>query len=275
MINLNSRQLVEKLRKECEKEQWLFSYDRKEESVRIESKRVGKGVTLKLSPLLSKINKQQLSAYDEVLYYIRETLKTMEKEPVTSNLKAMVYPVIRSASFPRETEDGKKLVFDEHTNETTIFYAIDFGNTYRLIDEAFLEKEKITKENIKEWAKWNVYRLKTTVKKDEVAGNFFYFVNTFDGYDASRILNETFLSKMEKEITGQMAVAVPHQDVLIIADIKNDEGYDVLGQMTFQFFMNGRNPITALPFLYDDKKLEPTFILAKKKRIDKEEGKKE
>lgn len=265
---MNSRQLVERLREECEKEQWLFSYNREQESVRIESKRVQKGVTLNLSSLLSKINKQHEAAYEEVLYYIRETLTTMEKEPVVSQIQSMIFPVIRSTSFPKETEDGKKLVFDEHTSETVIYYAIDYGKTYQLLDEAFLEKEKISKEQIREWANWNLHRLKTMIKKDEVAGNSFYFVNTNDGYDASRILNETFLSKIEKEIEGKMALAVPHQDVLIIADIKNNQGYDVLGQMTFQFFMNGRNPITALPLLYEEKHLEPIFILAKKKPVN-------
>ena len=32
-----------------------------------------------------------------------------------------------------------------------------------------------------------------------------------------------------------MAVAVPHQDVLIIADIRNDTGYDILAQITMGF----------------------------------------
>lgn len=103
------------------------------------------------------------------------------------------------------------------------------------------------------------------MKADRVAGNDFYFVSTQDGYDASRILNQSLLDKVEKQIEGTMAVAVPHQDVLIFADLKNDTGYDVLGQMTMSFFANGRVPITALPFLYEDGKLEPIFILAKNK----------
>ena len=49
-------------------------------------------------------------------------------------------------------------------------------------------------------------------------------------------------------MNGTMAVAVPHQDVLIIADIKNDTGYDILAQMTMSFFASGRVPITAFPF---------------------------
>ena len=70
---------------------------------------------------------------------------------------------------------------------------------------------------------------------------------------------------MQAKIEGDMAIAVPHQDVLIIADIRNNTGYDVLAQMTMSFFASGRVPITALSFLYEDGELEPIFILGKNK----------
>ena len=57
------------------------------------------------------------------------------------------------------------------------------------------------------------------IKRDLVAGNVFYFLNTNDGYDASRILNKGFLNDIEKRIKGTMVLAVPHQDVLIVADV--------------------------------------------------------
>lgn len=98
-----------------------------------------------------------------------------------------------------------------------------------------------------------------------MAGNTFYFLNRNDGYDASRILNVQLLQDMKEKAEGTLAVAVPHQDVLIFADIKNDQGYDVLAQMAMHFFSSGRVPITALPFLYEDGELEPIFILAKNK----------
>lgn len=61
-------------------------------------------------------------------------------------------------------------------------------------------------------------------------------------------------------------LAVPHQDVLVIADIQNETGYDVLAQLTMSFFASGRVPITALSFLYKDGGLEPIFILGKNRR---------
>lgn len=139
------------------------------------------------------------------------------------------------------------------------------GKTYRLLDSRVIDKQGWDPNRIKEMALFNVRSLSTSLKEDQVAGNSFYFLNTNDGYDASRILNKGFLHDMEKQMTGTMVVAVPHQDVLIIADIRNERGYDVLAQMTMSFFASGRVPITALSFYYEKGELEPIFILGKNK----------
>ena len=118
---------------------------------------------------------------------------------------------------------------------------------------------------MKEAARFAVTGLGTDVKRDEVAGSVFYFVNYNDGYDASRILNEKFLQEMKLQIEGDMTLSVPHQDVLIIGDIRDEVGYDVLAQLTMHYFSVGMVPITSLSFVYDDGELEPIFILAKNK----------
>ena len=152
-----------------------------------------------------------------------------------------------------------------------IYYALDLGETYRLIDESMLEEIGRTESEIKEQARFNVRKLSTKMKKDEVAGNVFYFVNNHDGYDASRLLNDSFLQDMEEQIEGEMTISVPHQDVLIIGDIRNKIGYDVLAQMTMQFFTTGKVPVTSLSFVYENGQLEPIFILAKNRRSSKKE----
>ncbi|RIM09737.1 DUF1444 family protein, partial [Staphylococcus chromogenes] len=100
-------------------------------------------------------------------------------------------------------------------------------------------------------------------KTDEVKGNIFYFINTNDGYDASRVLNASLLSSFEDKIEGEMLIALPHQDVLIIADIRNKTGYDIMAHMTMEFFTNGLVPITSLSLGYEKGRFEPIFILGK------------
>lgn len=90
-------------------------------------------------------------------------------------------------------------MYDDHTAETRIYYALDLGKTYRLIDENLLKKEQWDADKVREIALFNVRTLPVAMKEDHVAGNTFYFLNTNDGYDASRILNKSFLKDMEKK----------------------------------------------------------------------------
>ncbi|OLO40209.1 DUF1444 domain-containing protein [Alkalihalophilus pseudofirmus] len=257
--------LRETLEKRLERPEWTIQYDKEEDRLRIENKKIRKGANVALKPLLTKYERVKDDAIEEAVRYVEITLTAMERDISLDGKDKEIYPVIRGTSFPTETKDGKKLVFDEHTAETRVFYSVDMGSYYSLIDEDMLERSQYTHEAVREVALFNVRSLAHPLKEDQVAENTFYFLNTNDGYDASRILDESLLEKMRQQAKGTLAVAVPHQDVLIFADIINDTGYDVLAQMVFQFFTQGRNPITALPFIYENGELDPTFILAQRK----------
>lgn len=243
-------------------EGYRTSYDRENEVLRIERTSDRVGVNIRLSPLVAKAKVRGVVAIEEVVEYIQTALAADESVTLIGNEKN-IYPVIRAASFAKETKQGEALVTTPHTAETAIFYALDFGNGYRLIEERHLT-ESMTRKRLEDIARDNVMTLPTELKRDEVAGNTFYFLAARDGYEASRILNDDFLRVMERRIEGDMLVGVPHQDVLIIADIQNDAGYDAMQQLMFDFFTNGRIPVTALAFHYEAGTLEPIFIVGKK-----------
>lgn len=267
-MKMDSRELTEILQERLMDENRIFQYDSKEDAFRVENSITGKGITVDLPRVLANYERVQEKAIEEVVYYVEEALKVMGEEHRMKGKEKSIFPVIRSTSFPTEAEEGSPFLFDEHTAETRIFYALDLGNTYRLIDEKMLQREQWQADQIREAARFNARSLSTEVKSDKVAGNTFYFLNTNDGYDASRIVNESWLHDMKAKIQGTMAIAIPHQDVIIIADIQNEIGYDILAQMAMSFFTNGHVPITALSFLYEDDELEPIFILGKNKKRD-------
>lgn len=259
-------EILRKLKEQIPSPNLTWNHDRETETVRIEHVSIGKGMTVSLSPIAAKYEERGKVALDEVVYTINETFGAMEKEAqgeLPSDLH--IFPVIRSTSFPLESNEGTKFITADHTAETRVFFALDTGTTYRLIDENVVNSLKLTADQVKEIAKFQLRKLSTSLKEDNVAGNVFYFLNENDGYDASRILNERFLNEMKEKITGDMTVSVPHQDVLIIGDIRNEVGYDVLAQMAMHFFTEGKVPITSLSFIYEDGELEPIFILAKNK----------
>nr|WP_106780474.1 DUF1444 family protein [Lysinibacillus timonensis] len=270
---MKASDLVERLKERLGIEVFEYKYNREKNELRLDHRTIKQGMTIHLSDILAKYHTIKEKAIDEVVYTIEQTFKAMEIENGENVYDlSNVYPIIRSTSFPLKSNEGSPFVTSDHTAETRIFYALDLGKTYRLIDENILNRLNVTANQIKEAARFAVKKLSTKTKKDEVAGNVFYFLNENDGYDASRILNETFLKEMEAMIEGDMTISVPHQDVLIIGDIRNEVGYDVLAQMTMHFFSVGAVPITSLSFVYENGELEPIFILAKnsvKKEKDK------
>ncbi|MDM5334796.1 DUF1444 domain-containing protein [Ureibacillus composti] len=271
---MKSKQLVEELKKRLDDQRLEFNFDQEHDKLRIEHKSIKRGIDISLPEILSKYNVRKEKAIEEVIYTIDQTFLAMEKEHTEGFQDlSLVYPIIRSTSFPLTSKEGHHFITTDHTAETRIYYALDLGNTYRLIDESMLSKLNVTANQIREAARFSVRKLPTNMKKDEVAGNIYYFINENDGYDASRILNEAFLNKMKNQIEGDMTVSVPHQDVLIIGDIRNETGYDVLAQMTMHFFSVGAVPITSLSFVYENGELEPIFILAKN-RVKKEQDEK-
>ncbi|HJV30583.1 MAG TPA: DUF1444 domain-containing protein [Bacillales bacterium] len=263
---MNSIKMKRELEAKLASAERVITYQHDKDLLRIENKQTGKGITISIGGIVSKWHVEKEKAIEEVVYYVEEGLRAMEAPVPLTAFEKKIFPVIRSTSFPVESGEGVPFLFDEHTAETRIYYAVDMGKSYRLIDLVIIEKEGWSEKRIKEIALFNVRSLSTRLKEDLVAGNHFYFLNTNDGYDASRILNKGFLHEMERKITGTMVLAVPHQDVLIIADIQNDTGYDILAQMAMSFFSNGRVPVTALSFLYENGELEPIFILGKNRK---------
>lgn len=262
---MNSLEMKKMLEARLKRPGWKFSFDRDQDKLRIVDDQTDKGMTLSLPGIISKYENGNDAAIDEIVHYVEHGMAAMNEAQVLSGKEKKILPVIRSTSFPKETKNGKPLLFKDHTAETRIYYAVDLDQSYRLIDETMMADEQWTREKIHEMAKFNLRSLNNPIKEDKVAGNSFYFLNENDGYDASRILNQALLDEMKANAKGDLAVAVPHQDVLIFADIENESGYDVLGQMAMSFFSNGRVPITALPFLYEEGQLEPIFIMARKK----------
>lgn len=260
---MNVFQMRDKLKDRLSHLNVKFSFNREEETLRIFRIDNGEGVTVKLSTIVAKYNKQKEKIVDEIVYYVEEAIEQMKGETLSGIDDIQIMPVLRSPSFDKKDKNGNKFVIEKHTAETNIYYAVDLGKSYRLVDERMLEQMKLTKQQLKEMALFNIRKLENKYTTDEVKGNIFYFVNSNDGYDASRILNTTFLNEIQDQCEGEMLVAVPHQDVLIIADIRNKTGYDVMAHLTMEFFTKGLVPITSLSLGYDKGHFEPIFILGK------------
>lgn len=220
------------------------------------------GFKLSVTSLLAKVNKgEEETRLLEAAQQLGEMAQASLQEKRIRGNEDRIYPVLRSASHPKD-KWGVGLVHREHTAESNIFYALDLGKTYVLIDEQVMEQSDYLVKDIHELSITNLKKLDTSYKIDQAAGNTFYFFSQLDGYAASRVLNDELLLFMQRKMTKEMGIAIPHQDVLIIADLQNEAGFKILSRMNMDFCMRGNIPVSPLPFVYSDQGLEPIMVVS-------------
>lgn len=254
--------LLRELQKSLDSDLWSVRVQ--EDHLLVEQKKAGgTGFNLSLNNILRKMEsgKEQVHL-EEVLRKVLEMTSASIQDKLIKGNEKNVFPVLRSAAHPQEKQ-GISLLNQEHTAESRTFYALDLGKTYVLIDRQMLQESGYEEQDIYRMALANLKSLDTTFKEDEVGGNHFYFFSPQDGYAASRILNDELMAFMKRKVTGEMGVAIPHQDVLIVADIRNDIGFKVLARINMDFCVKGDIPISPLPFLYtEEQTLEPIMVMA-------------
>lgn len=199
---------------------------------------------------------------EELIFYIENNLLAQNKFSLDKISKEdflkNIFPVVRATTFAKNSKE--RLISKEHTNETKIFYSLDLGNSYRLISEDILSYYDVSKEELDNLAQSNLQNLPLKYNTDIVADNIFYFINAKDGYDGSRILNDEVLKYFYNKIGSDFYLGIPNQDSLVIADIKNKKGLEILQKIMVHFFTDGLVPITTITFKYDNQKLENLFI---------------
>ena len=180
---------------------------------------------------------------EEFVYYIVGNFNAQKKlsiDDITEDeLLENIFPVVRASSFNKDNE--KNLVSFDHTNETRIYLAYDFKDGYKLLDGSFLSRFSRTEEEFLGFAKDNLEKLPLK-------------------YDGARIIDKNVLNHFYDKIGASFYVGLPHQDTLIIADVQNKQGLEVLQKMMVHFFTEGLVPITTITFKYDGKELESYFI---------------
>lgn len=272
-VNNNSEQANNNIQLVSSWEWDIVKNDEDQEEIRIFQEKPGgdktrqqEGLRISLQSIYKRIEENPNNAAqvaDDFIDRVLQTLRAAEQEKDLERQKEKIFPVLRSASFPKQKKDGTELIHREHTAESNIFYALDLGRSYALIDRNMADKAGWTEEQIHRQALDNLNRLDMFPKQDEVQGNTFYFFSRQDGYAASRVLNESLLKGMRKKVSGDMGVAIPHQDVMIVADLQNNAGYQILSKLNMDFCMKGEIPISPLPFLYGENgELEPIMVMS-------------
>ena len=157
---MKPQELIQLLKTKLLEDTFTYDFNREKNSLRLTHKIVGKGIDISLPPILAKYETKKEQAIEEVVYTIQHTFSAMEKEIAGEiDPSSSVYPIIRSTSFPMQSKEGNKFIIKDHTAETRIYYALDLGTTYRLLDDKMLAGWNIRETEIRERALFQVRNL--------------------------------------------------------------------------------------------------------------------
>lgn len=76
-MKMDSTKLKNILKERLKDENRAFKFDSKQDTLRVENVKTGKGITIELPPVLANYENVQEKAIDEIIYYVEEALNVM------------------------------------------------------------------------------------------------------------------------------------------------------------------------------------------------------
>ncbi|MCX6956203.1 MAG: DUF1444 family protein [Verrucomicrobia bacterium] len=176
-----------------------------------------------------------------------------------------IVPVIKDRAWFEETQsvlrargqDVTKLNYfkEEYNAELTIFYALDDPKTIRYLGEEDIAKLGISRTDLRALAIRNLHHV---IAKIELHGTPELYMMTAGGdYEASLLLDEKIWTGGQVKVEGDIVVAVPARDMLLITGSKSAAGLAKLKALAEKNAKTAPYRLTAQPFVFRDGKFVP------------------
>jgi uncharacterized protein YtpQ (UPF0354 family) len=203
---------------------------------------------------------------DEVLdRYTRSTLESLRMSHGDVIDIARIVPVIKDAAYPVEIRrslleaghDADKLEFFYETlnDELLVFYALDTERSIRYLGRGDVDSLGLQPEELRTLAVTNLGNLLPDI---EAHGDGGTFVVTAGGtYEASLLLFDPIWSKGNFDVDGDLVVAIPSRDLLLVTGSRDTEGLKRLRKLAVRMVAEGSYHLTPELFLRKDGKWLP------------------
>lgn len=170
---------------------------------------------------------------------------------------ANIVPIIKDVGWLEETSramqqhGGKKMgerVYDVLNDALVVVYAEDTPNNIRYFSPDVLAKAGVERGKLRALAVDNLRRLLPQVEFHQ--GGLFTMLTAGGNYEASLLLFDDLWTRGKLEVDGEIVVAVPSRDVLLVTGSKNEEGIAQLREAAAEIFDEGSYTLTKQLFVY-------------------------
>lgn len=167
-----------------------------------------------------------------------------------------VFPVIRSKDFydnVAELSDEDVILFEPYNDDLVVLYVEDTETSMSYLSEASIEG-KIGRDTLYTFALAN---LKRELPEFEKHGEGAVYMLTLDGnYEASLLLFDEIWKKDEFGVSGDIVVAVPNRDLLMVTDSRDAEGVRQMKELADKQYSEGNHSISANLYKWSGSRFE-------------------
>jgi uncharacterized protein YtpQ (UPF0354 family) len=190
--------------------------------------------------------RQDPKAKSEVIgRFIVATLETAAGVPEKVE-SARIIPVIkdrpwleesREALLSRGAKKTPEYVYENFSPDLIIVYAEDSPKNIRYVTPKDLEEIKIEQKQLRELATENLKRLLPKIERRGTNG--LYMLTAGGNYEASLLLLDSIWNDGQMDVLGDIVVAVPTRDLLLVTGSQDQEGIEKVTQIVKKSFSEG------------------------------------
>ena len=160
----------------------------------------------------------------------------------------------RQAMLARGAEDMRELVVEEFNNELVIIYAQDSPRSIRYLSPDDLETEGFERRDLRAIACENLRNLLPEIERQ--GGDGVYMLTAGGVYESSLLLVDSIWTRNQLVVQGDIVVAIPTRDVLLVTGSKDQEGLQRVKEATRKAYEEGSYRLTPKLFVYRQGKFE-------------------
>lgn len=177
--------------------------------------------------------------------------------------RTRIVPVIKDRPWLEETRQalvnrGAKEVpehlYEDFSPDLIILYAEDSAKNIRYLRPKDLELAMIERSELRTLACANLKRLLPKIERHGTNG--LYVITAGGDYEASLLLLDSIWSGSQMDVQGDVVVAIPTRDVLLVTGSQNQQGIEKMKQMVKEASTGGSYRLTERLFIYRDGKFD-------------------
>lgn len=206
--------------------------------------------------------KMEPDSVDEVINRYVASSGSLYKESEPIDLSQIV-PIIKPIDFLQDVnqlskENGAEkepsLVYEAYNSQLIIVYAENTEVSIKYLTQEDFSKLSVHKDSLRSLA---VKNLKAVLPEVQSRGaNGAYMISVGGDFEASLILLTKMWTSDNFKVKGDLVIAIPIRDMLIITGSEEEHGLKTIKDITDDSFTNGNHQVSPYLFKWDGQKFE-------------------